>query len=261
MPYYKAFIRVIKSLKNDNGWEYVGERDVITEPVIEADDKSHVKRILLEMYPQFFQNGKIYEKETKDQAQFFYVVIFPLYSSEIQAIKEGEWTCSHCGSVHENKYVERPFINRRMFGDSKMFCNDGERHCYENHLKEINKGIEMPDDPYYVKHDSPIYIYRVTEKETGKCYIGKTKNAPFFRWWNHLTKSSSPFGLKLSSTPLSNWSFEVLEVLPYNMIDKDVLAIESKYMLQYDSLKNGYNSVISNKYIKADNQPELFDHE
>jgi len=116
---FKAFIRVVKSivLKDDRfGFDSV---EVIREPLIEATDKAEVKRILLEKYPQFFQNGKVYEKETKDQAQFFYVVIFELYKHEIDLIKEGPWTCDHCGQAHVNKYISRPIISRKFEGMKK----------------------------------------------------------------------------------------------------------------------------------------------
>ncbi|MEK6883894.1 MAG: hypothetical protein AABY22_29965, partial [Nanoarchaeota archaeon] len=107
--FFKAFIRVVKSLavhKYEFGYSSPFDTvEVIREPLIEAKDKVEVKQILLEKYPQFFQNGKVYEKETKDQAQFFYVVIFPLYEWEKRLIEEGEWSCSSCGQIHENKYI------------------------------------------------------------------------------------------------------------------------------------------------------------
>jgi hypothetical protein len=81
--FFKAFIRVVKSIAFKDPNEYMGfdTVEVIREPLIEAKDKAEVKAILLEKYPQFFQNGKVYEKETKnDKAQFFYVVIFVVLS-------------------------------------------------------------------------------------------------------------------------------------------------------------------------------------
>ena len=87
IKYFKAFIRVVKSLavvKDNFGYSNPFDSvEVLREPLIEAKDKSVVKQVLLEKYPQFFQNGKVYEKETKDQAQFFYVVIFELYKQRI----------------------------------------------------------------------------------------------------------------------------------------------------------------------------------
>jgi len=253
--YYKAIIRVVKSIATDSysGFDTV---EVLREPLIEAKDKTEVKSILLEKYPQFFPNNKVYERETKDQAQFFYVVIFPLYQYEINDIKKGEWKCDYCGNVHKNRYESRPLVSRIFPG--KVFCGSDYRtgndiietpDCYENWKIEYYKNAELEDDINYINEGSPNYIYKCTEKSTGKSYIGKTRNAPFFRWWNHLTHSSSPFGLYLRETKLSEWTFEVLDELPPDTPDKEVFRIESEYILKYDSIKNGYNSLISNKSV------------
>lgn len=66
--FFKAFIRVVKSIafKDTNGFGSFNTGfdtvEVVKEPLIEAKDKAEVKTILLEKYPQFFQNGKVYEK-------------------------------------------------------------------------------------------------------------------------------------------------------------------------------------------------------
>jgi len=248
--YFKAFIRVVKSIiTKDIFLGNFGTIDVIKEPLIRAQNKEEVKQILLEKYPQFFQNGKIYEKETKDQAQFFYVIIYPLYEWEKQQIKEGEWVCSSCGQIHENKYVSKPRIAERLFGSDVMFCKSDDDICLNNYKKEKYKNIEFPDDEYYIKKDNPNYIYKCTEKLTGKCYIGKTRNVPFFRWWNHLAHSSSPFGIYLRQTKLSDWTFEVLEELPSNISDTEIFKIESQYITKFNSIDNGFNSLISDKSI------------
>jgi len=246
---FKAFIRVVKSIVSKHEYFGFDTVEVIREPVIEAHDKAEVKKFLVEKYPQFFQNGKVYEKETKDQAQFFYVLIYPLYEWEKKQIEEGPWTCASCGHVHENKYVSKPRISERLFGADKLFCRSEDDICVENYKREKYKNVEFPDDINHIKTDSPNYIYKCTEKKTGKSYIGKTRNAPFFRWWNHLTRSNSPFGTYLRQTKLSDWTFEVLEELPSNILDSDVLTIESKYMKMYDSINNGFNTLISDKKV------------
>lgn len=246
MALFKAFIRVVKSLSGvDDRWGF-GSENIIEERSLKAEDKSHVKQILQEKYPQFFQNGKVYEKETKDQAQFFYVVIYPLSLWEIKQIDEGEWKCEYCGEVHENKYISRPYISQRLF-PGKMFCQGLNGECISAYKKSVYSGLELPDDENYIKKDSPVFIYKCTEKSTGKSYVGKTRNAPFFRWWNHLTHSSSPFGMYLRTTSLSDWTFEVLEQLPFETKESEVFEIESKYIVQFDCIANGYNSVISKK--------------
>lgn len=256
--YFKAFIRVVKSLQvtEDDEDKYFGYGNsfdtvqIIREPLIIAKNKEEVKKVLLEKYPQFFPNNKVYTRETKDKAQFFYVVIFELYNYEkSQIINDTSWTCASCGQKHENTYLSKPVLYERLFGNKK-FCQSDDDFCLNEYKKEYYKDIEMPDDEWYIKATSLNYIYKITEKSTEKCYIGKTRNAPFFRWWNHLTRSSSPFGLYLRNhTKLSEWTFEVIEELPPDMELKEVLKIESQYIKQFDCIKNGFNSVISNKSI------------
>jgi len=247
IKYFKAFIRVIKSmsshniLTNEHGF---GTWNVVEERLIEAKDKKEVKQYLLEKYPQFFQKEKVYEKETKDTAQFFYVVIFELYDYERKIVENNiPWVCDHCGHKHENEYISNPVKNERLYGDKK-FCKsrDGGSYCMDEY-----KNCEMPDDQYYVKSDSPNYIYKITEKSTNKSYIGKTRNAPFFRWWNHLSHSSTPFGLYFRKTKLNEWTFEVLMILPSETPDSEVFSFESEYIIYFDSINNGFNSLISNK--------------
>jgi hypothetical protein len=246
---FKAFIKIVKSLTHKDEYWGFDTIEVVREPLIEAKDKAEVKKILLEKYPQFFQNGKIYEKETKDEAQFFYVLIYPLSEWEKKQIQQGEWVCSACGQVHENRYLSRPQILERLFGNEVMFCRTEDNVCLNNFKKEKYKDIDLPDDEAYIKKDSPIFIYKCTEKHSGKSYIGKTRNAPFFRWWNHLTHSQSPFGIHLRKTKLSDWNFEVLIELPFKTPESEVFRIESEYMIQYDSINNGFNVVISNKNV------------
>ncbi|WP_412464231.1 GIY-YIG nuclease family protein [Flavobacterium mekongense] len=256
--YFKAFIRVVKSIAFKDTDEFMGfdTVEVLREPLIKAKDTAEARKIMGERYPQFFPTGKVYSKETKDDAQFFYVLVYPLYQFEINQIEEGPWKCDFCGHIHENKYISRPLISRKFEG--KIFCSNDYKNrndvinpdCYENFKKEYykeNNGLEIPDDLNFINVDSLNYIYKITEKSTGKCYIGKTRNAPFFRWWNHLKHSSSPFGLYFRNTMLSLWTFEVLEELPSNIPDSEVFKIETKYIQKFDSINNGFNSVISNK--------------
>ncbi len=258
MPLFKAFIRVVKSIGTESGSYFGGDNQVVRIPVIEALDKAAVKEYLKSEYPQFFQNGKVYEKETKDTAQFFYVVIFPLYEWEVEQINQGQWVCASCGQVHENQYVSKPRYSEKLFGKDILFCRSGDNgeHCLSQYKRDKYKDVDFPDDENFIKKDSPNYIYKCTEKSTGKCYVGKTRNAPFFRWWNHLTHSSSPFGIYLRQTKLSDWTFEVLEELPSEILESDLFRIESEYIVKFNSIDNGYNSVISNKVVHALTMPK-----
>lgn len=252
---FKAFIKIVKS-KQPHDMSFI-DATIIYEKLIYAKDKKDVKKILMEKYPQFFPENKVYEKESvKNPNQIFYVLIYPLREFEIILMNEGEWVCSGCGQKYENKYLNPP-KNYTKIGKDYNFCNYYEKGRDPNIDPDIclnlfkgkveENGIEPPDNMMFVNSDSCSYIYKVTEKATGKSYIGKTKNAPFFRWWEHLKHSRSPFGLHLRNTDLKEWTFEVLETLKPYVKEKEILRIESEYILKYDSINNGYNSVISNK--------------
>lgn len=252
---FKAFIKVVKS-KQPHDMNFM-EATIIYEKLIYAKDKKDVKKILIEKYPQFFPENKVYEKESvKNPNQIFYVLIYPLREFEIILMNEGEWCCSGCGQKYENKYLNPP-KNYTKIGKNYNFCNYYEKGRDPNIDPDIclnlfkgkveDNGMEPPDNMMFVTSDSCSYIYKVTEKATGKSYIGKTKNAPFFRWWEHLKHSRSPFGLHLRNTDLKEWTFEVLETIQPYVKEKEILRIESEYILKYDSINNGYNSIISNK--------------
>jgi len=256
---FKAFIRVVKSISSKHEYYGFDTIEILREPIIEAKDAAEVRKIIGERYPQFFPTGKVYSKETKDDAQFFYVLVYPLYQFEINQIEKGQWTCALCGHIHENAYISKPRTSERLFGtEDVLFCKSDDDYCMKEFLKAKHDGLEIPDDIHHIKSDSPNYIYKCTEKATGKSYIGKTRNAPFFRWWNHLSKSVSPFGLYLRQTKLSDWSFEVLEVLPSNISDSEVFKIETKYIQEFDSIANGFNSIVSAKKVVSNSGP-LFD--
>jgi hypothetical protein len=246
IKYFKAFIRVVKSLSNERsgdgffGSSLFGAENIVEERFIESKDKKGVLDFLLNKYPQFFPNNKIYTRETKDQAQFFYVVVFELYSYEVLEHKES-WKCSHCQQEYDSKYLHRPVI--KFYNENLYFCKNDI--CDVEFKKQYYSQNEIPDDKKYINTDI-CYIYKITEKGSGKCYIGKTLNAPFFRWWNHLTHSGSPFGIYFRQSNLSNWTFEVLEILEMKT-DAEVFETESNYIRLYNSIDNGFNTLISKK--------------
>lgn len=252
---FKAFIKIVKS-KQPHDMSFI-KATLVYEKLIYAKDKKDVKRILIEQYPQFYPDKKVLEKENiKNPDQIIYTLIYPLREYEIKLIEDGEWTCCGCGQKYENRYLNPPKHYSKL-GANYDFCNYYEKGRDPNIDPDIclnlfkgkveANGVEPPDNMIFVKIDSCSYIYKVTEKATGKSYIGKTKNAPFFRWWEHLKHSRSPFGLHLRNTDLKEWTFEVLETLQPYVKEKDILRIESEYILKYDSINNGYNSIISNK--------------
>lgn len=92
-------------------------------------------------------------------------------------------------------------------------------------------------------------IYKITNLETNKSYIGETKMTIEKRWSSHvrhtkrlhrLQKPLTKFQQEIVNYPdLSKWKLEILEnnILPENRIEK-----EKYYINLYNTLNEGYNS-------------------
>lgn len=81
-------------------------------------------------------------------------------------------------------------------------------------------------------------IYKVTNKVTGKSYIGQTRYSLEFRWRQHLHKKDNTyFHNAIRKYGPDNFSREVLE-------ECDVSELNSReiyYIAKYDTFRNGYN--------------------
>lgn len=97
------------------------------------------------------------------------------------------------------------------------------------------------------------YIYKVTNKTTGMCYIGQSYRCANLRWNHHLSEakrgySQSKFHLALRAYDITNWTFEVLffETKKVEESENDfytrLTELEGYYIKQFDSFVNGYNS-------------------
>lgn len=100
-----------------------------------------------------------------------------------------------------------------------------------------------------------IYIYKITNTITSKCYIGKTNNIKR-RWQEHKSKNiktDSKLGRAFIKYGIDSFQFEVLFcITSWN----DVEDIERHFVDAFDSYYNGYNSTIggggSTRYIPDD---------
>lgn len=115
------------------------------------------------------------------------------------------------------------------------------KYCKNCHV-EIIKGSYCSYDCESAARPSPV-IYRVTNTLNDKTYIGKTRKPFTIRWLEHLNcNAGNLFHRELRSTPISDWSFQVLEVCKREQSDDEISLIEQKYITIYDSAVSGYNS-------------------
>ena len=88
------------------------------------------------------------------------------------------------------------------------------------------------------------YIYKITNTETGKCYIGETNQHNYNkRWRKHINSLKYKEGCPLLKASMKKhgvdkFKFEILIIC----FDEDLVKYEKEYIKKYDSqAPNGYN--------------------
>lgn len=84
------------------------------------------------------------------------------------------------------------------------------------------------------------YIYKITNKINGKCYIGETKQYDYRkRWRKHKDYGGCPIlDSAFKKYGLKNFTFEILIIC----FDENRFSIEKEYIKRYNSVSpNGYN--------------------
>lgn len=89
------------------------------------------------------------------------------------------------------------------------------------------------------------YIYKITDKTNGKCYIGQAKNV-FSRWSTHCKPESADsmeISRQIQEKGVENFTFEIIEMVSEDEVDQ----AEIKWISYYDSFHNGYNQTKGGK--------------
>lgn len=113
----------------------------------------------------------------------------------------------------------------------------------------------------YRTPDALCGVYKITNSINGKVYIGQSINI-YARWKDHvhsLNRNDSRCILlqrAWNKYGEENFSFEILELCPENMLDE----VEIKYIELYDSCNNGYNIESggnANKHLSEETKQKL----
>jgi group I intron endonuclease len=87
-------------------------------------------------------------------------------------------------------------------------------------------------------------IYRIRNKQTGKCYIGETKHPdPYERWKQHIRNATRNKGCPALRDAIGKYGVEsfVFEILIF-CFEEDRFKYEMEYIAKYNSMApNGYN--------------------
>lgn len=99
--------------------------------------------------------------------------------------------------------------------------------------------------PLILGDKTKIGIYKITNQETGQCYIGQARDT-YRRWSDHAKAGlgiDTPTGSKLYQAMqeygLENFSFELIEECPVDSLD----AKEAYYISLYNAVEIGYNTL------------------
>lgn len=207
---------------------------------VEAVDYHDAKNKIDEMYGKKFPS-RVLKKDL--DANEFLLSITPMDRADSYMLRMFEVQKCKCCDI-EFKVIQKYQIGNP--GGGMSYCSSecqrshNEIEYYRN--KEEGNGIHVP------------VIYRIHNKVANKSYIGKTKQAFTFRWYQHIfqPKSDTKFYSEIEKTKITDWIFEVVEIIkmPEHIktreeMDRHILERETFYMKQFDSVRNGYNTAHS----------------
>ena len=128
-------------------------------------------------------------------------------------------------------------INEKYKGTE--YCSEScKEKAYEKRRFETSESMFDNDDG---SNNVPV-IYKITNRTTNMCYVGQTTQSFTLRWWQHIKwgKSDCKFHDAIKKSKLTDWIFEVIEVL--NSKEK-LDEREAYYIKEFESIKKGYNTM------------------
>lgn len=185
----------------------------------------------------------------------------------------------HLEDMTNKKYLQDRFMDRvcnvcgRTYTENEKYllgvggyASHCSKECTDNYKYEEAIDNDVNFD-FNGIHDA--VIYKITCKTTGKCYIGKTTQAFTLRWYQHFYQSANTkFHKAIKEHGICEWTFEVIERIdiPKNVRggdkEKVITERETYWMGVYDSVNNGYNTMISQRLADIpDELPSLFQNE
>jgi hypothetical protein len=223
----------------DSNWSF----PPIWQDKVEANNAKEAKLVIEDLYGRKFPL-RVLSKDLESTE--FLLNIKEIKDDDIYTKKLFENTdCTHCKS--QFKIIEKYQMGANNYG-GRDFCSS---EC-ANKEREKNRIPTIDFKESVAIHD--YVIYKITNRETNMCYIGQTKQAFTFRWYQHFYQTKDvKFHEAIMSFPVTAWIFEVIEVIDipeeikYDKaaIRNLVLSKETEYIRKFNCVVNGYNSVKS----------------
>jgi hypothetical protein len=208
---------------------------------VEAENIKDAKLIIEEIYGKKFPLRVL--KKDLDSNEFLLKIEELKEDSHYNRLFEVK-ICEECQSTF---YIIDKYNDTNVKNKGSKFCSDT---CYEEFKKKENENYYINRINENTGYQPPV-IYKITNKNNNKSYIGKTTQIFTLRWYQHFFQTTSTkFHEEIKNTDYSDWLFEILEVIRHNNIpdlNKLTLERETFYINHYDTINNGYNTLISLK--------------
>lgn len=198
--------------------------------VVEASDKKEAVKILKEDTGLDLVQ-KISQKNDNIQNFVLFIVELTSYWEDFWCSKR---TCSVCEVNYDILFSKNNNIDACV-----SYCS---RECRDKNY--VNKKVEKLSDYISGYGNQKPVIYKITNKNSGKCYIGKTSQVFTLRWYQHFFNSGDcKFHEAIKNSSPSDWIFEIIEVVPA-LSGKDPLVSEREkfYIDKFNSIEDGYNT-------------------
>lgn len=168
----------------------------------------------------------------------------------------GTRVCDVCG----NEFTVMEKINH--FGTNGNICCSPD--CDSIHIQKYKFLKEEEYVQKIMSEEDGIHqpcIYLISNLATGMVYVGQTTQYSTFRWYQHFKRpySGSKFHNAILDHDLSNWTFQVIELINDDALEKNKIPFSSKglyinqreqfWINHYDSINNGYNTATANKEL------------
>lgn len=223
------FYYQIKGMNNEGNWCW----PPLFSDKISAANSKEARRLLEDQYGMKLPGSRLKQKADE---QKILLTLIDLETNPFLKKRFAPLTCKQCGSEYtlNQKYL----VNE---GGNSSFCSSSCAGEFKS-----AEGIE-----YNVNFDfdgiHPPVIYKITNKVTGLCYIGKTTQAFTLRWYQHFYQGcGTKFHKAIKEYGVKSWIFEVIEEVscPSKSELNEILCSRERYWIdQYDAVANGYNSV------------------
>jgi len=239
----KSFYYQIKGkLATSKQGLYGGDQNWSFPPIfsgkVEAENKKEAKLLIEEEYGRVFPLRVL--KKDLDSNEFLLSIEEIKEGSHIHKLFEQK-SCLNCGSTF---YVIDMYNDMHRDFTSHEFCS------YKCKEEQNNVRRMLSYESNNVSGNQCPIIYKIANKNTGLCYIGKTTQVFTLRWYQHFYQGGNcKFHNAVKESKFIDWTFEVIEIVDIpkdikrlNEIENIILERERYWINYYDSINNGYNS-------------------